>query len=497
MFKSAGNIWLKEHFKLKQYQLSHLSYIGKYDKMELSSNGSVTRIFGPKYAPKNDSVIEHIEFALKYDDIHLGLLANVFQKIPQKELIDYITISGKGKYSRKIGYLYEFLTKKDLQLKNEISGNYLDLLEVEKYSTGDSVKIPKWKINDNLLGNNDYCPVVRRTKILDELLAIDISLQINLLENKYSPQVFKRAAGFLYNKETRSSFEIESETPSPDRMERFIALLQQAGTKSSHELLSEENLTQYQNIIVDPRFANTGFRDFQNYIGENLPNYGEKIHYICPSPQAVKYLMNGLQHCLLKTNASAALVRASLVSFGFVFIHPFEDGNGRLHRFLIHDMLVRDGLVPNGLIIPVSAHILNNKKEYDNILEKYSNPILQHIEYTKNAAGEITVTNDSEISYYYKYPDLTEQCAFLAKTVIDSIKEDMPTELNFIKSYDELKEEIIKSIDMPDKLLNQLILFLHQNNGLLAKRRRKEFSKLLDSEINLIEKLYKEIFEIQ
>jgi len=33
------------------------------------------------------------------------------------------------------------------------------------------------------------------------------------------------------------------------------------------------------------------------------------------------------------------LVRAAVVSFAFVFIHPFMNGNGRLSRFLIHHCL--------------------------------------------------------------------------------------------------------------------------------------------------------------
>lgn len=497
MSQALGNLWLKEHLSLKQYNLSHSSYLGSFDKIEVSTNGQAVRVFGPKYAPKKNTIIDHVEFALKYDDLNLGLLKDVFKNLQKKDLIAFIKSSPKGKYGRKIGFLYELLTQEIVQINIEITGNYIDLLDNEKYITGDAIKNGKWKINNNLLGNNDYCPLVRRTKKLDELLTTDIKKQIQKLEKKYTPQVFKRAISFLYTKETRSSFEIERETPSPDRMERFITLLQKAGGEKGTEILSEKNLTAFQNVIVDQRFTNKGFRNFQNYIGENLPNFLERIHYICPPPEFVTTLMNGLQNCIIKTNSTSSIVRASIVSFGFVFIHPFEDGNGRLHRFLIHDMLVRDGLVPNGLIVPVSAHMLNNMKEYDTVLENYSKAILQHILYKKNDAGEITVTNKNEVEAYYRYPDLTEQCIYLAQTINASILEDMPNELDFVKKYDELKLEIKNVVDMPDKLVNQFILFLHQNKGVLPKRRRKDFAKLKDAEIKQIEELYQEIFELE
>ena len=37
------------------------------------------------------------------------------------------------------------------------------------------------------------------------------------------------------------------------------------------------------------------------------------------------------------------MVAAAAVAFGFVYIHPFEDGNGRLHRWRIHHVLARAG----------------------------------------------------------------------------------------------------------------------------------------------------------
>jgi len=145
--------------------------------------------------------------------------------------------------------------------------------------------------------------------------------------------------------------------------------------------------------------------------------------------------IDGLKKAADKTEGTYPIIRAALISFGFVFIHPFEDGNGRLHRFLIHDMLVRDGIVPDGLIIPVSVHLLNNMQEYDSALEKYSKPVMQQISYTKKADGTLHVTNPEEVEGCFRYPDLTAQCVFLAKTIQETINKDMPEELEFIQHY--------------------------------------------------------------
>ncbi|HIP51694.1 MAG TPA: hypothetical protein EYG94_06355 [Campylobacterales bacterium] len=32
-----------------------------------------------------------------------------------------------------------------------------------------------------------------------------------------------------------------------------------------------------------------------------------------------------------------------MIAFSFVYIHPLEDGNGRIHRYLIHHVLAERG----------------------------------------------------------------------------------------------------------------------------------------------------------
>ena len=100
------------------------------------------------------------------------------------------------------------------------------------------------------------------------MLNQDIPQKIEQLKNGFPTDIFQRATHYLYNKETRSSYEIEKEQPSADRMEKFIALLMRAGTVQTAALLEEAPLVALQTAIVDPRFAAPAFRDFQNYIGQ-------------------------------------------------------------------------------------------------------------------------------------------------------------------------------------------------------------------------------------
>jgi hypothetical protein len=72
----------------------------------------------------------------------------------------------------------------------------------------------------------------------------------------------------------------------------------------------------------------------------------------------------------------------------------------------------------------------------------------------------------------------------------------MPEELKFIQRYDEAKKGLQNIVDMPDKDINMMLLFLHQNMGVFPKRKRSHFSKLTDEEIGMMQQVYREIYEL-
>lgn len=492
--KAAGYQWLKQHLKLNDYRITHRSYIGTRHKIEVSIDETIEEIFGPKYAPLEDSIPAHLEFALKYDDCSLDLMQAVFSRTEPYEIINYIQNNPSGRYSRKIGFLYEWLTGSYLDITPKINSNYIDLLDSDKYITGSIKKNNRWRINDNLLGVPDFCPIIRRNATLEEYLKIDFWQEIENLKAEYAPDIFNRATQFLYRKETKSSYEIESEKPTPDRMNRFINLLHEAGKAPAGEVLEEKSLTRLQNAIVDPRYKQEGYRNFQNYIGQSNYRFEDIYHYICPPPQLVLPMMKALAITEQKTRALAPIIRAAIISFGFVFIHPFLDGNGRIHRFLIHDLLTRDGFVGKDVIIPVSAHMLSNTQEYDAVLEAYSKPLMKRVQFATGEKGTLIITNLEEIKAYFQYPDLTIQTAFLAKAIKETIRKDLSEELLFLERYDAFKNELIQLIDMPDKRANDLIVYIHQNKGTFPNRRKKHFPEITDEEFATIEGIYHAAF---
>jgi hypothetical protein len=185
-----GSVWLQQHFNLTACQITHNSFIGQREKIELAVNGDVGHTFGPKYAPRINSPLAHVEFAIKYDHLNLDFLKAVFDKIEVEDVSEYISPASTGKYSRKIGYLYEWLTGKKVSLTTPMSGNYNDLLEKDRYITGKVIKNSRWRINDNLLGTQEFCPIVRRTIAIDWSLKIDLKAHIEKLKGDYSPDIF-------------------------------------------------------------------------------------------------------------------------------------------------------------------------------------------------------------------------------------------------------------------------------------------------------------------
>lgn len=457
-----------------------------------SAGGIVEEVYPPKYWPGNTPG-DHLEFALKYDGTNLAILASLFREITAEDFLGYVRSKPTGKYARRLWFLYEFLTGTSLQMDDLKQGNYIDLLDPDQYYTVTQARqVRRQRINDNLLGDVRFCPTIRRTDLLQGLEATDLPERCRQVVSGYSPELLRRALSYLYSRETKSSFEIEHLKPNSTRTERFVALLQMA---EREDFCEKTKLIDLQNRIVDLRFAESEYRKSQNYIGEAVAWQKEKVHFVCPKPEDLVDLMEGLiaSHKRMDEGGVSAVVQAAAVAYGFVFMHPFEDGNGRIHRFLIHNVLARRNFTPKGIMFPVSASMLKNIADYDASLEAFSRPLMAMVDYSLDEEGRLIVNNDT--ARWYRYIDMTPQAEALFQFIAQTIDSELVDELGFLANYDETKRAIQEIVDMPDRQINLFIRFCLQNNGRLSARKRaSHFVALSEDEIARMEQTIQSVY---
>jgi Fic family protein len=486
-FRPAGYAYLLESLRLTDMPHWHTSFVSSTGTHRSKvQDGAIEDIYPIRYWP-GEKVGNHLEFALKYDGINLSLLARIFEHAPQEELTEYIQSKPTGKYTRRIWFFYEFLTGKQLPLYDITSGNYVAALEAKKYYTVENgEKSQRHRVVNNLLGPKFFCPIIRRTETLSKMDSADLRKRCEDIATAYPPELLRRALSYLYNKETKSSFEIEHIKPNPSRTEKFITSLQLA---EKEDFCEKKRLIELQNRIVDPRFKDSDYRVSQNYVGQTVAYQKEIIHFICPKPEDLPNLMTGLidSHKRMKKGKVSPVIHAATIAYGFVFLHPFEDGNGRIHRFLIHNILSLQEMVPHGLMFPVSAVMLKNPADYDASLEAFSRPLLQLIDYQLNEMGQMIVENDT--ACWYQYMDMTAQTEALYEFVSKTIEKELVEELSFLANYDNTKKAIQDIIDMPDRLIDLFIQLCLQNNGNLSARKKSaHFDFLTDEELAAMER---------
>ncbi len=76
-----------------------------------------------------------------------------------------------------------------------------------------------------------------------------------------------------------------------------------------------------------------------------------------------------------------------------------------------------------------------------------------------------------------------------------TVEEDLPREIDYLRRHDEAIRRIMDTLEMPDRLAENLVMHIRQNHGALSKRRREgEFKQLRDDEAAQIEAIVRDVF---
>ena len=450
------------------------------------------RFYTPRHAPA--ATLEgHLTFALKYEGLDLALLKRLFQVTGPRPIEELVKAKPTGSYARRVWFLYEWLTAEQLDLADADQGAYVEVVESARQYAGLSQTSSRHRVKNNLPGTPNFCPLVFRTETLERFTAVDLRARAQEAVAAVPRDLLARTAAFLLLKDSKSSYAIEGERPPRDRVERWGRAIGEAGKQP----IDLDELLRLQRIVMgDARFVELGLRTEGGYVGERDRDSHMPIpDHVSARHEDLETLVEGL----VTFDQEVAphldpVLAASILAFGFVYTHPFEDGNGRLHRYLIHHVLAQRGFNPPGVVFPVSAAILERIDDYRLALEDYSKRLLPVVDWQSTDSGNVEVLN--ETVDFYRFFDATPQTEFLFACVQKTIEHDLPQEADYLQRHDNAVGQIMNAVEMPDRTAANFVRFVRQNGGTLSRIRREgEFEALTDQEVQLLEKIVNEAFK--
>jgi hypothetical protein len=448
-------------------------------------------VFDRRYWP-GATFADHLAFALRHEDIDLLLLKRIFDAVSAREVEAFVRAAPTGIPVRRAWFLFENLTGRTLDLADAPRAVAIDLLDPKVYFTGQPRLSKRHRIRDNLLGTGRFCPMIRRTKALGEFLSLDLSAKARETVGRTGAHLVARAASFLLLADSRASFEIEGERPPRNRLERWGRAVLQAG---KNPLTLGEIIRLQRILIEDTRFVRAGLRPDGVFLGERDHNGDPLPEFIGARPADLEDLMGGLVEAndRMREDGLDPVLKATATAFGFIYVHPFQDGNGRMHRCLIHHVLAERRFTPPGMVFPVSSVMLDRIDDYRTTLQTNSGPLMPFIGWRPTPERNVEVLNDT--ADLYRYFDCTAEAEFLYSCVRRTVEEDLPREIDYLRRHDEAVRRIMDAVEMPDRVAEDLVMFIRQNDGSLSKKRREgEFHKLRDNEVAFVEGIVREAF---
>ena len=430
-----------------------------------------------------------LEFALRREGVNLSVLKALFQSVPADEIAEIVRSTPTGRHTRRLWFLYEWLMRKQLDLPDASKVASVPVVDPTLQIAIQNGRLSvRHRVVDNLPGTPEFCPMVRWSLRLSQFAGKRLADRAHSLTGTVRNDVLVRAAAFMLLKDSRSSFIIEGERPPHERIARWGQAIAQAGSRP----LSIAEFERLQRVLVDPRFVELGLRREGGFVGEHDRDTQEPIpDHVSARAEDLRPLLEGLvaYDTRARSGQIDAVIAAAVVAFGFVYIHPFVDGNGRLHRWIIHHVLAASEFAPKNVVFPVSAAILREIVRYKIVLESYSRPLLPFIHWRPTEKGSVEVLNAT--ADYYRFFDATNHAEFLYECVEQTVERDMPEEIAYLEGYDRFERGVQQIVDMPATTVDLLHRFLRQGDGTLSNRARtKEFSKLSDDEVAQIEDLF-------
>ena len=220
----------------------------------------------------------------------------------------------------------------------------------------DKLRSPKWQVEPDIarfaaqverkIVDIRQLPASGQLESIARLLMRSEAISSSKIEG-IAPNVDKVVLAELAQREDVRGFK-----ESAEAVARNLSVLRSVEESFSREdSITPELLERFQAELLGNTSIPTGIRTQQNWIGGSswTPIGAE---FVPPPPEYIPDLVEDLCEYLEGAH-HGALIQAAIAHAQFETIHPFNDGNGRVGRALIHGTLLRRGLTQH-TILPVS-----------------------------------------------------------------------------------------------------------------------------------------------
>jgi hypothetical protein len=397
------------------------------------------------------SLEDHFMIAMQFEGPNLCVLGAAIKHARHGQLVAetiraLVQASREEQWCRRLWFLYEWMSEDRLDVDDlGDSVAYVDVLDATEYYTGRPILSTRHGVRDNLLGCRGFCPVVRRTPLLAKYASQNYGQMALELLNKHGRVLARDYSYDMVLQETIHSMTIEGVDYDSYDVPALVKTLMKHGNLDDVPL-DENAVKQYilpavMSVTELPDYS-FAYREQQVYVSETICTVDDTkdlIHFIAAKSDDCPDMVGGLfctlermwQDITEEPGSIDSVVAASMLGFGMVFIHPFEDGNGRVHRFFIQPAGRRCGSVPHRLF-PVSRGMVREPEKYMSCLNNFDAQTMPHITYTIAGDGEMVILNDTD--HLYRYFDSTAMAEYLYECVHTCVEDDLPTYCSLMQS---------------------------------------------------------------